>query len=251
MIGATKASRCEPAVEYVNLLAVSDIHSPLYLPLFIASFNKVCIAQRPDVILLAGDIVNKSNVGALRPVLATFRKLGSVPIIAVFGNEEYFEDESKYISTYPEVRWLNDEYEIVEVKGVKICIIGTRGVLERPTAWQQRNVPNIRALYRERMQKIMALLVECKARTSLTILLTHYAPTYATVKGEPPSVYPYLGARIIERLDDSCRPQLAIHGHAHNAKVLKALVSGVEVYNVSLPARRGVTLIKLAVKEVE
>jgi len=238
-----------PAVEYIHIVATSDVHSPVYLPLFVASLNRLSIGRRPDLILLAGDIVNKSSVGALRPVLTALRKLGHAPVIAVFGNEEYFEDEDKYLKMYPEVKWLNDETAFLDVRGVRVCVVGTRGVLERPTPWQQRNVPNIRTIYRERAAKLGELIRECRRSCDVVVLLTHYAPTYATVKGEPPNVYPYLGYRLIEKLSSESRPHIAIHGHAHNAKVLRAVVSGVEVYNVSLPARRGVAYIRFAVKE--
>jgi len=239
-------------MKYARILAVADIHSPQYLYMFVASISKLSsINNRIDLVILAGDIVDRGNVSAMRPVLDALKKITQhyeAPLVAVFGNEEYFAYEAEFLKRYPEVIWLNDDYRIVTLQnGMELCIVGSRGVLNRPTAWQSRHIPNIYRIYRERIKKLRELLKSCREHGT-TLLVTHYAPTYATVYGEPHTIYSFLGYQLLETLNSNECPHIAIHGHAHNAKVLQAIVNGVNVYNVALPARRDVTVIELAVK---
>ena len=167
---------------------------------------------------------------------------------AVFGNEEYFDRERSFIENYPEVVWLNDSVAEVEVLGFKFCIVGSRGVLAKPTHWQAKHIPDIHNIYRERVKRLTHLLSRCRESCDKVLLVTHYACSYATIRGEPPSIHPYLGYPLVENLPPNARPDAAIHGHAHNAKVLRAFVNNVEVHNVAIPARRGVTLIDVVVE---
>jgi len=238
-------------MKYIRILAVADIHSPHYLNMFIASVSKIASANnRIDLVILAGDIVDRGNVAAMRPVLDALGKIVrhcEAPLIAVFGNEEYLNYEGEFIKRYPEVVWLNDDYRLVTLQNsMKLCIVGSRGVLTKPTAWQSRHIPNIYRIYRERIKRLRELLRSCREHGT-TVLVTHYAPTYATVYGEPHTIYSFLGYQLLETLNSSECPHIAIHGHAHNAKVLHAVVNGVNVYNVALPARRDVTIIELAI----
>jgi len=243
-------------VIFVRMLAVADVHSPRYLNLFIASLSQIATSSiEIDVVVLAGDMVDRGRIEYLKPVLEAIHKNicrdRYVPIMAVFGNEEYFDKEEEIVRKFPDVIWLNDNFEELEVKGAKICFVGSRGVLQKPTRWQQKHIPNIAEMYRERVTKLKELLRVCRARCDKVILVTHYAPTFQTVKGEPPAIYGYLGYPLLEQCAQYERPDIAIHGHAHNSKVLRAVVNGVEVYNVSLPAKGGVTVIEMALDLIQ
>lgn len=115
----------------------------------------------------------------------------------------------------------------------------------KATTWQQKNIPNINALYSSRINRIKEYLKICK-NYDYSVLVTHYASSLATVYGEPPSVHKFLGFPLIETMDKNLRPHIAIHGHAHNAVRTFALVGGTIVYNVSLPANKKITVIELA-----
>jgi len=242
-------TRVAALMKFIKLLCFADVHSPRYLSLFIASMARADTSQ-VSAVLMAGDIVERGRVEALRHVLTVLRKhVGiEVPLYAVFGNEEYFDKEHEFVNMYPEIRWLNDEVAELRVEGATICIVGSRGVLAKPTHWQSKHIPNIHSLYRNRIRKLRELLQQCRSSCTKVVLLTHYASSLATIKGEPPSIHSYLGYPIIEGLPPGARPDLAIHGHAHNSKVLRAVVNGVEVHNVALPARKSVTLINVALE---
>lgn len=222
----------------IRILATADIHSPKYLQLFLQSLNK--ISSMPDIIVLAGDLVEKNNVYALRPVYnALTEKFPGKPIIAVFGNEEYRGFEEKYLELYRGIKWLNDEYTVLTLKNTRIGIIGTRGALDRPTFWQSKNIPGIHLYYLELPRKIdrMAKKLRSKGIEHL-ILLTHYGVTYKNLRGEPEKIWPYLASSRIEKVLLENRFDIVIHGHAHNAVFDKIEIDSVEIHNVSLPARR-------------
>ncbi|RLG89623.1 MAG: metallophosphoesterase, partial [Thermoprotei archaeon] len=63
----------------VRILSTADIHSPRYLDLFMKSLERTNIS--PDIIVLAGDLVDKNNVYALKPVYnALLKKFPEAPI---------------------------------------------------------------------------------------------------------------------------------------------------------------------------
>jgi len=232
----------------ISLLAVADIHSPRYLPLFAASINSL-LNKQFDLIILAGDIVENGSPEMLKPVIEIINRLMNrvgmkIPIISIFGNEEYMGRESLFREVSNELIWLDDEYRVIEIKNKNLCIIGSRGVLKKPTPWQKKNIPDIYQIYQKRLDRIKNMIIEC-SKYDISILVTHYASSFITLYGENPVIYDYLGYPLIENLQMIPRPKIAIHGHAHNSKRLYAFVNGVQVYNVSLIANKNVSIIEV------
>lgn len=77
------------------------------------------------------------------------------------------------------------------------------------------------------------------------MLITHYAPTFLTVKGEPERIYPFMGSQLMEKVVKEVKPDVVIHAHAHNARVVEASIGSTKIYNVSLPARKGITQVEI------
>ena len=228
----------------VRICAVGDVHGGRYFSVFKASLKSI-VGARPDVCIFAGDMVDEGRVSDLEPILKEVRtRFPKVPIIAVFGNEEYHELEAEFIKRYPEVIWLNDSPALMIINGVKVGFVGTRGSLERLTFWQRKHKPELEIVYRERPRTIKRIVKELRRHADLIVLITHYAPTFTTVKGEPEKVYPYMGSKAMERAVKEAKPDIVIHAHAHNAVVVEATIDSIKVYNVSLPARKGITLIE-------
>jgi len=199
-------------------------------------------------------MVLKGRVSALRSVIDVTRKIcGEKRIIAVFGNEEYIGTEYEYVKEYPEVEWLDDSYTTLRFDGIRVCVYGTRGALDRLTAWQRKHMPWLREIYRKRALKAANALKELFKVCDYTILLSHYAPTYATLEGEPREIWPELGSRLFE---EKVLPHigfgLAVHGHAHRSKKHVAFIPRTAmVVNVALPAVRRITFIKFMPSEGE
>ncbi len=228
----------------VLLGCVADIHSPRFLKLYVDALRN--IEQKPSVLVLAGDNVNRNRVEAFRQVLeATRRYLGEVTIISIFGNEEYRGFEDKYRSLYTSVVWLDDEYRVFEIEGAKVAFIGTRGALDKPTSWQARNLPWIAEYYRELPKRIAGFAREARDKADYVVLVSHYGVTYRNLVGEPRGIWPHLASRGMEKIINRELFDLVIHGHAHNGRIERIDLNGVPVYNVSLPARKKIVLARL------
>ena len=65
--------------------------------------------------------------------------------------------------------------------------------------------------------------------------MLHYAPIRATVEGEPPEIFPFLGCSRLEEPLNRYPVTAVVHGHAHNGTPEGRTQRGVPVYNVALP----------------
>ena len=79
-----------------------------------------------------------------------------------------------------------------------------------------------------------------RLRTPRRIAVLHYAPIRATVEGEPPDIFAYLGSSRLEEPINRYRVSAVFHGHAHRGSQDGRTAAGVPVYNVAMPllARR-------------
>ncbi len=212
-----------------------------------------------DLLLLAGDITDSSDIDAYGTVLAAIRKRSDVPIVAVFGNDEYEQDREELRRMY-DITFLDDERVDLNIDGRIVRIVGTTGALDRPTWWQRNNVPGIHEKYRKRVETVSSLLD--REGCDLLILLSHYATTYHTLRGEKERAFPEMGSRAMESVLLEKRPDLSIHAHAHGgsrhtvvSKKQRTLDDprggvAVPVWNVSLPLNKGITRFEIEVGEV-
>ncbi len=227
------------------IAVTADVHSPRYLDLYSKTLKALNV--KPDLFIWAGDMVNRNDIGSLKPVIdITYNVFSDVEIISIFGNEEYRGYEERYKKSYPRIKWVNDEYIILERKGLRIGIIGTRGALDKPTPWQTKNIQGIEEYYRNLPSKIKELALSIRNKVDQLILVSHYGVTYRNLHGEPRRIWPYLASRAMEKIIDPRLFNIVIHGHAHNGVYEKILVNKVPVYNVSLPARKKIILIKIS-----
>lgn len=209
----------------MRIAAVGDVHGRIYFDDFLRSLSKL---KSIDLFLLAGDIARHNTISEFKKVVETIE----VPIIAVFGNEEW--ENQKYIDAFPNITFLCEEK--TKVDGLEI--VGSSGVLDAPTDWQEKNLPFIRQTFDERLKLLEKLLSQD------SILLTHYASTYLTLVGENPAFFPKLGSQKLEKLIVEKKVPLSIHAHAHLGKV-RATIDQTEIYNVSLPVTKGITVIEV------
>ncbi|HIE22742.1 MAG TPA: metallophosphoesterase [Candidatus Korarchaeota archaeon] len=224
------------------IASTADIHSPKHLEELRKAVKKV--RERPDLVLLAGDLINKGKVDWYAPTIETISKLEAERIIAIFGNEEYDETHDMLKEEFGDiVTFLDDESIKLEIKGVSLGVVGTKGSLEQPTTWQERNIPGIREVYEKRVKKVEKLLMELDS--DIKILLMHYSPTFKTLFGEYRNIWPQLGHRGYEKVIEIARPDLVIHAHAHNGSK-RAVLWNIEILNVSFPLWREIVVVKLS-----
>jgi Icc-related predicted phosphoesterase len=96
--------------------------------------------------------------------------------------------------------------------------------------------PLLREVYRETSREVEALdrglreIATCPTR----IVLLHYAPIVATIAGEQPGIYSFLGTDRLAAPIVEHEPDLVLHGHAH-AGTFQGAIGNTPVYNVSVP----------------
>lgn len=211
----------------MRLAAASDIHAPRNLD----RFRDLLENTDPfDGLLLAGDVINDDDIDRYGDVLSTIPD--DADVYAVFGNEEYEEHRDDYVARYGDrVRFLRDLALDLDTTR----IVGTTGSLDRPTYWQRTNKPERWRIYADRVDRVDRLLRDADR----ALLLTHYAPTYRTLRGEDKDAWPEMGRKgyedVIEKHSDTLIA--AVHGHAHRGQK-RAEVHGVPVINAAVTLDR-------------
>ncbi|RLE59818.1 MAG: hypothetical protein DRN53_06725 [Thermoprotei archaeon] len=231
------------------IAAVADVHSPKYIDLF-----RQAIRSTPwdsvEVLLFIGDMVNRGKIDEYKRVLDALEGYYEGDIIGILGNEEYEQYENEIVSRFDRIVWLRDEGIELTLDDYKVGIVGTRGILDRPTFWQRKNIPDIVSRYHSRLRRIEDVLRNFRKRVQVLILLSHYSVTFKTLEGERRSIWREMGSTRMESLIVRYGVDLAIHGHAHRSRVLRTrLSSGALVVNASLPAVKSISLVDLR-KEV-
>lgn len=224
------------------LAAFSDVHGHRYMRYLRASLPKL---KEAEIVLMAGDIVEKGEVSHCRMVLDALRSVYQGRVIAIFGNEEYDDRKDALRQVCEDVTWLDDDVIMLDVKGRAVAIVGSRGILDTPTRWQERNVPDIRQLYAERLERLAKLLNDVRRAASAVVLLLHYAPLCLTLEGEDRRIWSQMGSRALTKLILRAAPTIVLHGHAHNSLRTSVQLGSTAVYNVALPATKSVTLVRL------
>jgi Icc-related predicted phosphoesterase len=218
----------------MRIAALADLHfTPAAHENYRTTLERV--RDEADLLVLAGDLTNYGKVSEMEPLLNVLIRL-RVPIVAVLGNHDYEsgqEAELMKMMSAEGVKVLDGtayERDGVGFAGTKGFIGGFgRGVL---TAFGEPEVKRIvQAAIDEtlKLERAMAQL-----RTEKRVIVLHYAPVLATVTGEPPEIYPYLGTSRLAEVVDRHGANLVIHGHAHHGGREGKTTGGVPVYNVAL-----------------
>lgn len=113
------------AGESFRLVVVTDLHSHIYggdqTPLV-----KKILAQKPDAVLLAGDIYDDHAPSAGVSLLLA-KLMGRVPLYYATGNHEYWtRDMETVLGLFAEygVTVLNDRWEYATLNGVQVALAG-------------------------------------------------------------------------------------------------------------------------------
>ncbi len=193
------------------------------------------VRDEADLLVLAGDLTNYGKPPEMESLLNALLRL-RVPIVAVLGNHDYEsgqEEELMRMMTAEGIKVLDGtgyEREGVGFAGTKGFPGGFgRGVL---TAFGEREVKAfVQAAIDETLKLERAL---SQLRTEKRVVVIHYAPISATVIGETPEIFPYLGTSRLAEVVDRHGANLIIHGHAHHGFGMGKTTGGVPVYNVAL-----------------
>jgi Icc-related predicted phosphoesterase len=218
----------------VRLAAVGDLHcTKTSHGKLQALFQQ--ISQSADILLLCGDLIDYGNVeeaAVLSKELAAIK----IPMLAVLGNHEFESDQQHEVQ-----QTLNSAgIEILDGDAVEILGIGFVGVKGfcggfGEQALQPWGEPSIKSFVQEALKESLKLeSALAKLRTEQRIALLHYAPIRATVVGEPPEIYPFLGSSRLEEPFNRYPVSAIFHGHAHRGSVEGRTQKNVPVYNVAM-----------------
>jgi Icc-related predicted phosphoesterase len=221
----------------VRIGAVGDLHygrdsRDTLKPLFQAVQD-----TRPDVMLLLGDLTDYGTVDEAQALTRELVAGIKVPMLAVLGNHDF---ESNAMDG---VRAALREGGITVLDGDSCEVLGVgfagvkgfgggfgRGALG---PWGEEAV---KRFVNEAVQEALKLeSALARLRTSVRIVLLHYAPIAATVAGEPAEIFPYLGSSRLEEPLSRLGVTAIFHGHAHRGTLEGRTAAGTPVYNVSLP----------------
>lgn len=219
--------------DVVRLAALSDIH---YSKSSQGSFQPLFsqIADSADVLLIGGDLTDYGLAEEAR-ILAKDLAPVKIPVVAVLGNHDYEAGEEREI-----VKILTDvgvhmldgdawEHHGVGFAGVRgFCGGFGRGALG---PWGEKIIKDFVHEAVQEALKLESALARIKSEHR--IVLMHYAPIRATVEGEPPEIFPFLGSSRLEDPLSRFDVTAVFHGHAHKGAPEGATQSGIPVFNVA------------------
>src|SRR5215831_12224172 len=194
------------------------------------------ISQNADVLALCGDLTNLGMPQEAERLVNDLRSC-RVPVVAVLGNHDYQSgqaEEVKKILRAGKVVLL-EETETFVLKGVGFA--GAKGFgggfgkhMLAPFGEEA-----IKHFVNEAVNESLRLEVALNSlRTEKTVVVLHYAPIAATVIGEPPEIYPFLGSSRLAETIDHFDVNVVFHGHAHHGTYEGKTTKGTPVYNCCL-----------------
>jgi Icc-related predicted phosphoesterase len=229
----------EPQKACVRVAAAGDIHCrESRRDEIAATFAEV--AQRSDLILLAGDLTAHGEPDEARVLADACRDL-DVPVLAVLGNHDWHADRAgELVAVLQEagIEVLDRKWTTREVDGIEVGIVGAKGFVGGfpGSHLPDFGEPLLRQVYAEASAEVEAIDegLRAVAVCPLRIVLLHYSPAAATLAGEPEGIWAFLGTDRLAPPIAEHAPDLVLHGHAH-AGTFEGAIGEAPVYNVSVP----------------
>jgi Icc-related predicted phosphoesterase len=195
---------------------------------------------RADLVLLAGDLTTHGEPEQAAVLAAAAAEL-DVPILAVLGNHDWHSNRVEELVPVLQdggISLLQREHVILQAGVTEVGVVGCKGFVGGfpGSHLPDFGEPLLREVYAENTAEVEALdrglreIAVCPAR----IVLLHYAPIPATIAGEPPGIWAFLGSDRLAGPIAQHEPDLVLHGHAHSG-AFEGRVGGTPVYNVSVP----------------
>lgn len=223
----------------VRLATVGDIHCTQTSQGQLRSFFTQ-ITAGADVLVLCGDLTDY-GLSEEAHILAQELSAGvQIPIVAVLGNHDYEAGHQVEIrQTLCEAGVHMLDGDSCEIAGIGFAgVKGFAGGFGRHTLspWGE---DCIKAFVREAVDETVKLeSVLARLRAEQRVAVLHYAPIRATVEGEPPEIFPFLGCSRLEEPFTRYPVNAIVHGHAHHGSFEGRTSNGIPVYNVALPLLR-------------
>jgi Icc-related predicted phosphoesterase len=220
----------------LRVAATADIHYGKHSRgLMQEAFSE--ISHAADVLLLCGDLTDYGLAEEAEQLVADLHASLRIPMLAVLGNHDFESGEAELITKVLDQAGVimldGAAHEINGVGFAGVCGFGGGFGRRMLNAWGE---PLIKQFVQEAIDHSVRLeQALAKLQTEKKVVVLHYAPIRATVQGEDPEIFPFLGSSRLEEPINRFRVNAVFHGHAHNGEGKGATATGVPVYNVSLP----------------
>ncbi|MGD9765032.1 MAG: metallophosphoesterase, partial [Candidatus Binatia bacterium] len=219
----------------VRLAAVGDLHCGRYPQAALHALLSHAGAEA-DALLLCGDLVDRGLPDEAR-LLARELASVTVPIVAVLGNHDVEAGQvSEVVAILADVGVRVLDGDSTTVLGVGVAgVKGFAGGFGAYAlgAWGE---PAIKAFVHEAVEEALKLEAALsRLHETPRIAILHYAPIAATVRGEPPELFPFLGSSRLEDPLNHYAVTAVFHGHAHHGAPDGRTSAGALVFNVSVP----------------
>jgi Icc-related predicted phosphoesterase len=193
------------------------------------------VRDEADLLIIAGDLTNYGQPSEMEPLINAIIRL-RVPVVTVLGNHDFEcgkEQELMRMLTAEGIKVLDGsayERDGIGFAGTKGFVGGFgRGVL---TAFGE---PEIKTFVRASVDEAMKLeRAMSQLRTNKRVVVLHYSPISATVQGEAPEIFPFLGTSRLAEVVDRHGADFVVHGHAHHGTLEGKTVGGIPVHNVAI-----------------
>ena len=189
-----------------------------------------------DVLVIGGDLTDLGRPEQAEVLLEVLDAC-PIPIVATLGNHDYESGNAPELS-----RLLAEStVHLLDRSSVVIDGVGFSGVKGFCGGFDQALANSFgedlfKAWVNEGLMEAEALKSELRGlKTERCVAVLHYAPIRATVEGESPEIYAFLGTSHLAHALDEGGATIAFHGHAHNGRFKGKTPGGVPVFNVSVP----------------
>lgn len=235
MTSGTTDRRREAGGREIRVAAVGDLHFDGTRPGELRDLFAE-IDRSANVLVLCGDLTTHGTVEQMRGFVEELTGV-HIPIVGVLGNHDYEAGATRELCGILHdrgVHILDGTYIVLEGIG----FAGTKGFAGG--FGRGALAPFGEQLIKDFVQhaidesiKLENALRNLRAETKVVVL--HFAPIEDTVKGEPETIYPFLGSsRLVQPLD-TLGASVVFHGHAHHGTASGMTPGGIPVHNVSLP----------------
>lgn len=192
-------------------------------------------------LLLAGDLTRRGTRDESEALAGELADV-AIPLVVVLGNHDLESGEQEHLNETLRgigATVLEGTSTVLDVDGCRVGVAGTVGFgggFPGATC-ADFGEPENKAFVR-RSRVLAASLQDALEElddAELRIALTHYSPVRATLEGENPEIFAFLGSHLLAEAVDGGGACLALHGHAHHGSERGETAGGVPVRNVAEP----------------
>lgn len=192
------------------------------------------------MLLIAGDLTTCGDPDEGRVLAGELAEL-PVPVVAVLGNHDHHagrEGELRSVVESAGVTVLEGEGVVLDLDAGRLGVAGAKGFGGGFAGACAADFGEEEMKRFVRHTKEVAAGLSCALDAldaDIRVALLHYSPVEATLRGERPEIFPFLGSYLLAEAVDRAGADLVLHGHAHAGTQHGMTPGGIPVRNVAQP----------------